>query len=178
MWVAHENVVERLEGFEIPFSDIKNVLEEIRFEDEATRSRCRGWLVLKSLKYLQADILFPGCKYDCTRLTIRGRARKMSFSFFSFVVITVIYAEAPNENYLRKIPPFWCSVFQYSLELLEGIFVYAKTVLGKGTFLYANLFMSYCWPSEINMDSKYNVENSTHWQTLRTLMTQSTVHCQ
>ena len=79
MWVADENVVERLEDIEIPFSDVKNVLEEIHFENEATRSRCRGWLVLKSRRYLQADILFPGCKYDCTRLTIRGRAGKISF---------------------------------------------------------------------------------------------------
>ena len=38
----------------------------------ATRSRCRGWLVLPSRKYLQANILFPGCAFDC-RLHVRGR---------------------------------------------------------------------------------------------------------
>ena len=56
----------------IPLSDIKNILKEIQFDDEATRTRCRGWLVLKSRKYLQADILFPSCEFDC-RFTIRGR---------------------------------------------------------------------------------------------------------
>ena len=52
--------------------DVKNVLGEVHFEDELTRSRCRGWLVLPSRRYLQADILFPGCEFDC-RLTIRER---------------------------------------------------------------------------------------------------------
>ncbi|XP_078355398.1 uncharacterized protein LOC144640040 [Oculina patagonica] len=56
----------------IPFSDVKNILDEIHFEDELTGSRCRGWLVLPSRRYLQADILFPGCEFDC-RFTIRGR---------------------------------------------------------------------------------------------------------
>ena len=70
--MAKQNVEKKLEDVEVPFSDVKNVLEEIHFEDEATRSRCRGWLVLPSRKYLQADILFPGCEFDC-RLTIRGR---------------------------------------------------------------------------------------------------------
>ena len=79
MWVARENVIESLEDIEIP---LVNILEEIHFEDEVTRSRCRGWLVLKSRRYLQADILFPGCKYDCTRLAIHGPAGKMSFSRF------------------------------------------------------------------------------------------------
>ena len=74
MWVAHEDVKERLEDIEIPFSDVKNVLEEIHFEDEATRSRCRGWLVNECWRYLQADILFRGCKYDSTRLVIHGPA--------------------------------------------------------------------------------------------------------
>jgi len=72
VWVANSNVGKGLYDIPIPFSDIKNILEEIHFEDEATRTRCRGWLVLKSRKYLQADILFPGCEFDC-RLTIRGR---------------------------------------------------------------------------------------------------------
>ena len=72
VWVAKENVAKKLEDIEIPFSDVKNVLEEIHFEDDATRSRCRGWLVLPSRRFLQADIMFPGCEFDC-RLTIRGR---------------------------------------------------------------------------------------------------------
>ena len=75
MWVARENVAKKLEDIEIPFNDVKNILEEIRFEDDATRSRCRGWLVLPSRKYLLVDILFPGCEFDF-RLTIRGRTGK------------------------------------------------------------------------------------------------------
>lgn len=73
IWVAKESIQKTLEDVPIPFSDVKNVLEEIQFEDRMTQSRCRGWLVLKSRKYLQSDILFPGCEFDC-RLTIRERA--------------------------------------------------------------------------------------------------------
>ena len=72
VWVTKENVGKKLEDIPIPFSDVKNILDEIHFEDDLTRSRCRGWLVLPSRRYLQADILFPGCEFDC-RLTIRGR---------------------------------------------------------------------------------------------------------
>ncbi|KAL9958476.1 hypothetical protein ACROYT_G035492 [Oculina patagonica] len=72
VWVTQKNVDKRLEDIPIPFSDVKNILDEIHFEDELTRSRCRGWLVLPSRRYLQADILFPGCEFDC-RFTIRGR---------------------------------------------------------------------------------------------------------
>ena len=72
VWATKEGTTKKLEDIPIPFSDIKNILEEIHFEDELTRSRCRGWLVLPSRRYLQADILFPGCEFDC-RLTIRGR---------------------------------------------------------------------------------------------------------
>ena len=70
--MAQKNIDKRLEDLPIPFSDVKNILEEIRFEDEITRSRCLGWLVLPSRRYMQADILFPSCEFDC-RLTIRGR---------------------------------------------------------------------------------------------------------
>ena len=70
VWVAKEDA--KLEDIPIPFSDVKNILEKIDFKDELTRLRCRGWLVLPSRRYLQADILFPGCEFDC-RLTIRGR---------------------------------------------------------------------------------------------------------
>ena len=72
VWITRNNTGKKLEEIPIPYSDVKNILEEIHFKDEATRSRCRGWLVLPSRKYLQADILFPGCEFDC-RLTIRGR---------------------------------------------------------------------------------------------------------
>ncbi|XP_022807424.1 uncharacterized protein LOC111344460 [Stylophora pistillata] len=54
------------------FSDIKNILKKVHFTDETTRSQSRGWIVLPSRRYLQADILFPGCEFDC-RLTIRER---------------------------------------------------------------------------------------------------------
>ena len=72
VWITRNNTGKKFEDIPIPYSDVKNILEEIHFKDEATRSRCRGWLVLPSRKYLQADILFPGCEFDC-RLTIRGR---------------------------------------------------------------------------------------------------------
>lgn len=72
VWVANQDVQTKLEEIPIPFSDIKHVVEELHFEDEFTRSRCRGWLVLPSQKYLQADIIFPGCQVDC-RLMIRPK---------------------------------------------------------------------------------------------------------
>lgn len=72
VWVAKADINKKLEDISIPFSDVKNILETIHFEDEVTRSRCQGWLVLPSRRYLQADILFPSCEFDC-RLTIRGR---------------------------------------------------------------------------------------------------------
>ena len=86
VWVAKSSVKKKLEDIPIPFSDVKNVLEEIQFEDETTQSRCRGWLVLKSRKYLQTDILFPGCELDC-RFTIRERRGKSSNFVWSLVVI-------------------------------------------------------------------------------------------
>lgn len=77
VWVAREDVKKKLEEIPIPFSDVKNILEDIHFKDELTQSRCRGWLVFPSRRYLQADILFPGCEFDC-RLTIRGRTGRVS----------------------------------------------------------------------------------------------------
>ena len=68
----------------IPFSDVKNILDEIHFEDEVTRSQCRGWLVLPSRRYLQADILFPGCDFDC-RITLRKRSGEYYVSVYSFI---------------------------------------------------------------------------------------------
>ncbi|KAL9950375.1 hypothetical protein ACROYT_G042863 [Oculina patagonica] len=71
VWVANKDVQGRLEELPIPFSDVKNIMEEVYIEDELTRSRCRAWLVLPSQKYLQADIIFPGCEIDC-RMMIRA----------------------------------------------------------------------------------------------------------
>ena len=70
VWVAKEGVQGKLEEFPIPFSDVRNIIEEIHLDDELTRSRCRAWLVLSSTKYLQADILCPGCIVDF-RIMIR-----------------------------------------------------------------------------------------------------------
>ena len=70
--MARKDLKKKLEGIPVPFSDVKNILKEIHFTDETTRSRSLGWIVLPSRRYLQADILFPGCEFDC-RLTIRER---------------------------------------------------------------------------------------------------------
>ncbi|XP_020614950.1 uncharacterized protein LOC110053100 isoform X2 [Orbicella faveolata] len=75
VWVAKEATRKKLEDIPIPSSDVKNILEEIHFEDESTRSRCRGWLIVASRRYLQADILFPGCEFDC-RFSIRGKTER------------------------------------------------------------------------------------------------------
>lgn len=72
VWVANQDVQTKLEEIPIPFNDVRHVVEELHFDDELTRSRCRGWLVLPSQKYLQADIIFPGCQVDC-RLMIRPK---------------------------------------------------------------------------------------------------------
>ncbi|KAJ7323742.1 Far upstream element-binding protein 3 [Desmophyllum pertusum] len=79
VWVANKGVQKKLEEIPIPFSDVKNVVEELHFEDGLTESRCRGWLVLSSQKYLQADIIFPGCKVDC-RIMIRPLANNATQS--------------------------------------------------------------------------------------------------
>ena len=68
--MTQNNANKRLEDIPIPFNDVKNILEEIHFEDELTRSRCRGWLVLPSRRYLQADILFPGCELTADILSV------------------------------------------------------------------------------------------------------------
>ena len=69
--MARKGLKKKLEDIPIPFSDVKNIVEELRFEDEATGARCRGWLVLQAKKFLQANILFPGCESDC-RISIRA----------------------------------------------------------------------------------------------------------
>lgn len=79
MWVANKGVQSKLEELPIPFSDVRNIVEELYLEDELTRSRCRAWLVLSSHKYLQADIIFPGCIVDC-----RVMIRPLSSEFLSF----------------------------------------------------------------------------------------------
>ncbi|XP_068739107.1 uncharacterized protein [Montipora capricornis] len=73
VWVMKKNVGKTLESIIFPFTDLKNILDEVCFEDEFTSSRCRGWFFLPSQRYLRADILFPGCEFDC-RLTIRALA--------------------------------------------------------------------------------------------------------
>ena len=71
--MAKEGIKKTLEEIPIPFRDVKNIVEELRFEDEPTRLRCRGWLVLKSKQFLHANIIFPGSDIDC-RLSIRTRS--------------------------------------------------------------------------------------------------------
>ncbi|XP_068694045.1 uncharacterized protein [Montipora foliosa] len=73
VWVIKKNVGKTLESVTIPSTDLKNILDEVRFEDQFTSSRCRGWLILPPQRYLRADILFPGCEFDC-RITIRALA--------------------------------------------------------------------------------------------------------
>ncbi|XP_020609159.1 uncharacterized protein LOC110047752 [Orbicella faveolata] len=75
VWVAKEDTRKKLEDIPIPSSDVRNILDEIYFEDESTRSRCRGWLILVSRRFLKADILFPGCEFDC-RFTVRGQTER------------------------------------------------------------------------------------------------------
>ncbi|CAH3113238.1 unnamed protein product [Pocillopora meandrina] len=71
VWVANKDVGKKLEEIPIPFDDLKNVVEELRFEDESTRARCRGWLVLHSKKFLDVNIIFPGSDVDC-RINLRA----------------------------------------------------------------------------------------------------------
>ena len=86
--MAKSNIKKRLEDIPIPFSDVKNVLEEIYFEDDLTRARCRGWLVLKSRRHLQSDILFPGCELDC-KFTMRERRGKTNNLCLVVIVIVI-----------------------------------------------------------------------------------------
>ena len=79
VWVANENAKQRLEDIPIPF-DVKNIWGEIHFKDEDTRSKCRGWLILKTSRYFNANILFPGCEFDC-RFIIQGRTGRIPNSF-------------------------------------------------------------------------------------------------
>ncbi|KAJ7392659.1 hypothetical protein OS493_010310 [Desmophyllum pertusum] len=71
VWVANKEVKKKLKEIPIPFQDLKNIVKELRFEDEQTRERCRGWLVLQSKKFLQVNIIFPSSDIDC-RMTIRA----------------------------------------------------------------------------------------------------------
>lgn len=81
--MANKDVKKKLEEITIPFRDLKNIVEELRFEDEPTRARCRGWIVLQSKKFLQANILFPGSDIDC-RLSIRARSGNIDAQHFCF----------------------------------------------------------------------------------------------
>ncbi|PFX13629.1 putative serine/threonine-protein kinase pats1, partial [Stylophora pistillata] len=81
VWVTKKDGKEKLEGIPIPVTDVRNIMEEIHFTDESTRLRSRGWVVLPSRRCLQADILFPGCEFDC-RLIINehaGRAKTVDY---------------------------------------------------------------------------------------------------
>ena len=69
LWATKKNLGKRLEDIQPPSPDLKNILEEIHFKDDLTRSRCRGWLLLQSTRCMRADILCPGCDFDY-RLTI------------------------------------------------------------------------------------------------------------
>lgn len=84
--MANKEVKKKLEEITIPFRDLKNIVEELRFEDEPTRARCRGWIVLQSKKLLQANILFPGSDVDC-RLSIRARSGNIDAQLFPTVSI-------------------------------------------------------------------------------------------
>ncbi|CAH3166443.1 unnamed protein product [Pocillopora meandrina] len=82
VWVVKKDAKEKLKDIPTPAADVRSIMEEIHFTDESTRSRCRGWVVLQSRRYLQADILFPGCEFDC-RLLIdehAGRAKKVDYA--------------------------------------------------------------------------------------------------
>ena len=78
--MAKKDIKKKLEEIPIPFRDLKNIVEELRFEDEPTRLRCRGWLVLQSKKFLHANIMFPGSDIDC-RLSIRARSGNIQLVF-------------------------------------------------------------------------------------------------
>ena len=86
--MANKDVKKKLEEIPIPFRDLKNIVEELCFEDEPTRMRCRGWLVLQSKKFLQANIIFPGSDIDC-RLSIRARSGNRVVQMFLSIRVAV-----------------------------------------------------------------------------------------
>ena len=71
LWATKKNLGKRFKDIPFPSRELQNALEEIPFKDKLTRSRCRGWLSLPYRRCMRADILFPGCDFDC-RLTITG----------------------------------------------------------------------------------------------------------
>ena len=70
VWIKNKDC-EAGSQHEIPYGDVKDVLQEFTFKDKKTNDRCKGWICYPSVKRLRADIAFPGCDLDC-RLTIRG----------------------------------------------------------------------------------------------------------
>ena len=97
VWVVKKDVEEKFERIPTPATDVRNIMEEIHFTDESTRSRCRGWVVLPSRRYLQADILFPGCEFDC-RLIINEHAgifaawlEKKNVKFIDYLLLHLKY---------------------------------------------------------------------------------------
>ena len=93
--MANKAINKNLEEIPIPFRDLKNVVEELRFEDELTRTRCRGWLVLQSKKILQANIIFPGSNVDC-RISIRALTGDIKFSSITDMVNSASWQNEPN----------------------------------------------------------------------------------
>ena len=98
VWVAKEGVQGKLEELPIPFSDVRNIIEEIHLEDELTRSRCRAWLVLSSTRYLQADIICPGCKVD-----FRIMIRPISSEFLRIFKISLQSNAGWNEMFVGSV---------------------------------------------------------------------------
>ena len=91
LWATKKNLGKKLEEIQLPSRDIQNELEEIRFKDELTRSRCRGWLLLPSRRYMRAEILFPGCDFDC-RLTITGHNGMLFSSYLNCVISSLMWS--------------------------------------------------------------------------------------
>ena len=96
LWATKKNLGKRLEDIQPPLRDLKNVLEEIQFKDELTQSRCRGWLLLPSRRCMRADILFPGCDFDC-RLTITGHNGMLLSSY-----VTVVFSDVVGPLYSQS----------------------------------------------------------------------------
>ena len=75
----------------VPSSEVKNILEEIYFEDEKTRSRCRGWLALPSRWFLPVDILFPESEPDC-RITLRKRGGECYSNIYEYLSRSLFFS--------------------------------------------------------------------------------------
>ena len=75
--MANKNIKKKPEEIEIPFPDRpRNIVVELHFDDEPTRLRCRGWLVVPAKTFLKANIIFPGSDIDC-RLSLQARSGRI-----------------------------------------------------------------------------------------------------